>query len=423
MKLILPRLLLLDLILLLTYLQGNSQVESFQNKVVQILEPQTFYLNSKTKIGGKNRIDFQIILPENTVEWYYSFTTAENKDANSASGLNLLTQLSRLVDETGISATALQTVFSPTGTYVCDAYLMNAPGRQEFYQTNEMGGWSYTKPSSYLEGTRENFKNGVIPIKQLTSGTFYLGFRDPSTTEGEWITLEVAAVVQERVTLDRWSSENRQKLYDYFSSNFINHNEASTEVCNCAVNRMISRITPSQYTSLNEIERKNYCAGVLDSCYILTGHADIKESQQDAIKLSNEIQADVLAKDFSSCADKSIELINRGYDAYNDAGWCLLFTKQFDEALKYLAEGAVKDPSNLYLRGNLAHAYLLTNHFEDAKKLYLDNKKEKLSKGLSWKEMVDQDFRSFQAEGIQSPHFDEIRKLLKIKGQKNSHLL
>jgi len=395
--------------------QSKAQIESLQTKVIQILEPQTFYLNSKTKIGGKNRVDFEISLPPNTLEWYYSFTTAESQNLNSTSNLELLSQLSKFVDETGITTAALQSIFSPTGTFVCDVYLMNAQGRQEFYQTTELGTWSNTKPSAYLEGTRENFKNGVVPILHETNGAYYLGFRNPSTTQGEWITLEVAAVVQEREILDEWSSANRQLLFNNFSKQFISQNSESDEVCRCAVEKITSQKKPSQFISLSESEQSTLYNQILDSCYAETGHIDLKNYQQYINSSVSELVADILAKDFSSCASKSIELIKLGYDAYNDAGSCLLLTKNFDSALKYLAQGSVKDPANLYIQGNLAHAYLLTDHFEDAKKIYLKNKKTKLSKDLSWKQMIDQDFNAFEQAGIQNPHFDEIRKLLKIK--------
>src|SRR5438874_2361592 len=74
-------------------------------KAVQVMPQQTFYLNGglRASFGGKSRTYYQIDLPNNTVEWYYMFSTAsaENKDAGS---VNLVPQLSRIFDPTGLTS-------------------------------------------------------------------------------------------------------------------------------------------------------------------------------------------------------------------------------------------------------------------------------------------------------------------------------
>lgn len=63
----------------------------------------------------------------------------------------------------------------------------------------------------YSDGTRENFTNGTIDVNQigslkiedltpsLKSNYFYLGIRNPRTTTGTTITIEVVAIVKKEV--------------------------------------------------------------------------------------------------------------------------------------------------------------------------------------------------------------------------------
>lgn len=71
-------------LLLLLFFFGTSQAQTIvrERKPVQVYSPQTFYLNggNRATFGGKSRVWYNIQLPENTVEWYYSFTTTKGQD-------------------------------------------------------------------------------------------------------------------------------------------------------------------------------------------------------------------------------------------------------------------------------------------------------------------------------------------------------
>jgi len=67
------------------------------------------------------------------------------------------------------------------------------------------------------------------------------------------------------------------------------------------------------------------------------------------------------------------------------------------------------DETYPYLLTNLAHAYLFTNQFEKAHKVYLDNQQRKLH-DMTWKEAILQDFKDFKAKGISSPDMEKIRQ-------------
>jgi uncharacterized protein (TIGR02145 family) len=97
---------------------------------------------------------------------------------------------------------------------------------------------------------------------------------------------------------------------------------------------------------------------------------------------------------------------------YSKIGSNLIHKKNFKSALIYLKEGHDKYPDDLWIQGNLAHAYLLTGKYETAKNIYLENKGKNLKPTLTWVTAVNDDFKEFEETGIYNEHFEEILKLL-----------
>ncbi|MEY4834772.1 MAG: hypothetical protein RI980_887 [Bacteroidota bacterium] len=188
----------------------NGQTVQKERKVVQVMTPQTFYLNggAKATFGGKSRIWFNIPLPKNTVEWYYSFTTTKNQ--NSTSTIGLLSQLTRLYDPTGMTAIATNAILTPSGAGVCDIYLMDRINNDKFMEKVDNWGGSY---SYKVNGSRENFKNGTVQIKDLLFGNWCLGFKNPSATEGISITFEVVAIVEENKIIEKTETETKAGMF------------------------------------------------------------------------------------------------------------------------------------------------------------------------------------------------------------------
>ncbi len=188
----------------------NGQTVQKERKVVQVMTPQTFYLNGGTRatFGGKSRTWFNIPLPKNTVEWYYSFTTTKNE--NSSSTIGLLSQLTRLYDPTGMTGIATNAILTPSGAGVCDIYLMDRANCDKFMDKVDNWGGSY---SYIVSGSRENYKNGTVQIKDILSGNWCLGFKNPSATEGISITFEVVAIVEETKIIEKTETETKAEMF------------------------------------------------------------------------------------------------------------------------------------------------------------------------------------------------------------------
>ncbi|HET6995864.1 MAG TPA: hypothetical protein VFI06_12820 [Chitinophagaceae bacterium] len=159
-----------------------------------IIEPSEFYVNSGRNSlfqGGKSRISLPIILPKNTVEWYYSFSASRNKEeiTQTKNSFSLIGQLTKLVDNSGTLKISIDMLTKPPGGNVCDVYLLNANSRITFEEKNDF--------LQYPEGSRENFTSGVVRIRSTLFQNGYLGVKNPDSGYGIHVFIEAVAITME----------------------------------------------------------------------------------------------------------------------------------------------------------------------------------------------------------------------------------
>jgi hypothetical protein len=100
---------------------------------------------------------------------------------------------------------------------------------------------------------------------------------------------------------------------------------------------------------------------------------------------------------------------------YLNLSWYQLEAKDFDGALVSAEAGLKLDPDNLSLETNQAHALLFLGKIEEAEQIYRKNigKTVDLNGKQSWEQVVLEDFDKFEKDGLSSPEFDRVRKILK----------
>lgn len=160
-------------------------------EAVSIQTPINQYVNSATKMGGKTRITFPIILPENTVEWYYTFAATRNRadvDKTKAS-MQLLGDISKAIDRTGSVSFAITALSEPPGANYCDVYLFTEENYQPFL--------SKANFNHIPEASRANLMSGVVKVKSCCQqGQYFIGFRNPDFTYGIEVLTEVVAITK-----------------------------------------------------------------------------------------------------------------------------------------------------------------------------------------------------------------------------------
>jgi len=175
---------LLPLLLICAYFQSNAQESGQDYMVIPIVSQQSFYLKSGNANTGRELL--QINLPANTVEWYYTVTTKTGRGQFSNS--DLTGQLVKLVDPNhGIKSGS--SVHVPGGTGVCDVYLMTNPHEAKKYVNRRPAA------SFLMNDSREHYVSGTVMVKDFLDGSCFLVFRNPCSSRGVHVYIEVTAIV------------------------------------------------------------------------------------------------------------------------------------------------------------------------------------------------------------------------------------
>ena len=172
---------------------GFSITQNRNNIKKEIVNGQEehFYLNSASNAllkGGKNNILMPIQLPENTIEWFYSFTASREKKEmeTTMASFSLASKLSKYADEDQNIQQAISKLSPPPGAHICHIYLLNSTKEATAFKENEEFNYD-------LEASRENFKSGLVSVKN--SRKAFLGIKNPDNLYGIHIGISITAVV------------------------------------------------------------------------------------------------------------------------------------------------------------------------------------------------------------------------------------
>lgn len=168
----------------------EKEIETKTFEVKTIVPLSVYYINSgsnATFLGGKSRITFPVKLPEHTIEWYYQFSAAKNREEISSLN-NLSKQLSGIVSDTKTLDIKTDDLIQPHGRVYCDIYLMDENNSYRFERK---------KAYRYIpEGSRRNIKSGIVKLPVEDTKTFYIGIRNPATLKGIHVNFEASAIIQ-----------------------------------------------------------------------------------------------------------------------------------------------------------------------------------------------------------------------------------
>jgi hypothetical protein len=159
-------------------------------KVVPIVASHSFYLKggSRAMTANSSRQVLPINLPANTVEWYYTITTTNNRKESSNS--DLTGQMDKLlIPELGITSDAMSVIAVPGGSGICDVYVMTNPHEVNKY-VNKQAAVSFM-----MNDSRQNYSSGMVQVKDFLYGSCFLVMRNPSSSQGLNVTVEVTAIV------------------------------------------------------------------------------------------------------------------------------------------------------------------------------------------------------------------------------------
>jgi hypothetical protein len=102
--------------------------------------------------------------------------------------------------------------------------------------------------------------------------------------------------------------------------------------------------------------------------------------------------------------------------ALNEVIWYAVFAKDFTKALTIANRAHAFFPDDLWIEINRAHALMFSEHYEEAKTLYLAHKGQRMSDkdGTFWEGVIGQDFAELRKAGLTHPMMADIEKELGI---------
>ena len=392
---------------------GQSYTTKFETK--SVVSQRLISLNGgmRASAGGKSRTVIQVNLPQGTTEWYYSFST--NPAGSGTKNLQLLMQVTAAVaDPTKLSSFALSNIEIPSGSKTIDVYLLDQRNADAFInKVDNNGGAFYFSREGSVTATRQ----GSVKISQISGNPMYLGIKNPSSLEGVDITIEVVAVVATKAYLDTWTSENLDKIYNNCLGTFANKSSEAEQICNCLKSKIANDYTPSIYNQLSESSRQKLYKDLISNCATETDNTSIVQNDKKIKELYELLRGQSVTKDYEAQEQTFNELIQYGiisWEIYNGLGFTQLCLGKYEEAKKSLQIGLGKNPTELFLLGNLADYYLLTGKYEQAIEIFKEHKNKKLADKRRFKEAVSDDLKEFERLGKSNSDFDRVRKELKI---------
>lgn len=321
----------------------SAQTIEKTRKIVPLMSQQTFYLNGgmRSAFGGKSRTYYKIDLPPNTISWYYVLTTAEGQQPSNKA-LNLIPQLARAFDSTGLTSVVLTSIMTPTGVAACDTYLMNRANADAFLEKADLVGGNFY---STISGSRANFRNGIVEIKDAVRGTYYLGFKNPSPNTGVAITFEAAAIVEETtVNNNEWATDTKERFHKHFYKQFaiqLLGDEVADKMSDCMMESIMKSKTPAQYDLMSSDELNTFLEEIKAICF------------------------------------KSIQGINSAESekavSYGNLGWRSYESGDIDKCIEYSRKALTFDNTLGYVKSNLGLCYLIKGDEATASDYYIES--------------------------------------------------
>ena len=351
---------------------------------------------------GKNRAIVKVELPVGTTQLMYLVSFSDKATEVRSS---LASALSGPLKPVGAVLSAINTAESGNKGTIYIFKTGDEAKKFKNYATYR----SCNKSSADIPSEKNYLKlneNGC-----LTSNTDYLyfGFYNGNSSDEMNIKIELMPWIDNTASKG-WSKTVKEDFMNRCLDKYKDKTQPE-EVCQCVLEKLQENYKYQDFKQMIESETNKIESDLIKDCDEETGE---DENQLDI----ERDYADSLAENgqYGEAINKLLPIIESGKaDAmdFNDIGYYHIMTKQYLKAIKYLKDGEKLDETELYIKGNLAHSYLLNGDVDLAKAIYLKYKTQNVDDKTTWIEMVKSDFEVFKKNRLPSDNFDLITSLLK----------
>lgn len=245
-------------------------------------------------------------------------------------------------------------------------------------------------------------------LKENTT-TIWFGFESKNWLLSQKIVLEVVPWVDTKLNRG-WNQDNKNEIISLCKTSTMAQKMAnSDDFCVCILNKIMKQYRYSEFQKLLAIEKTKVYKDFGNACY---NDADISKNVYNDLR--TQIAALIKKEKYNEAIPKLNTIINDGKATavdYSSIGYCYILTKQYAKAIKTLKEGEKLDDTELLVKLNLAHVYLLSDDYSAAKSIYKKYQNQNVTDSLSWTDKTKLDFTTFQKAGIKSDDYERVLKL------------
>ncbi|WP_348811488.1 tetratricopeptide repeat protein [Flavobacterium maritimum] len=350
-------------------------------------------------------------LPAGTTEVVYRITLL---DENQQMAGSLVSVLKAIPDPTGISQGSAGAVFilsKISGDDKCKyAVFSKAELASEYKKTGKTDEACLVQDTPVSKDAKRLSADKSACL-QANANAIWFGFESKNWIMNQKIILEVVPWVDIKLSKG-WTVDNRKSIIDQCkTSNLAQKMTNSDNFCVCILDKIQAKYKYPEFQKLLAVERNKAFKDFGNSCFGETSvssatYTDLRKQASSLVKQGKHGEA--IAKLSMIINDGKANALD-----YNAIGNSYLLTKQYGKAIKYLKEGEKLDDSELLIKLNLAHAYLLNDNFKTAKPIYKEYQSQNVTDSLSWTQKTKQDFEAFQKAGIQNDDFEKVLKMMK----------
>nr|WP_199001903.1 tetratricopeptide repeat protein [Flavobacterium sp. ASV13] len=361
-------------------------------------------------VSARDRITLKTEdLPVGTTEIVYRITLL---DENQEMTNSLVSVLKSIPDPTGISQGSAGAVFlmsKISGDDTCTYALFTSTENAKKYISDgktDKACYAQQDPVS-KDAKRLSLDKSSCLGENIN--TIWFGFHSKNWVLNQKIVLEVVPWVDTKLNRG-WNQDNKNEIISLCKTSTMAQKMAnSDDFCVCILNKIMKQYRYTEFQKLLAIEKTKVYKDFGNTCY---KDADISKNVYNDLR--TQVAALIKQQKYNEAIPKVNTIINDGKATaldYSSIGYCYILTKQYAKAIKSLKEGEKLDDTELLVKLNLAHVYLVSDNYSEAKAIYKKYQNQNVTDSLSWKEKTQQDFAVFQKAGLPSKDFERILKL------------
>jgi hypothetical protein len=404
---------------------GQRDTVKYETTVVPIVQTQEFYLDSRamSTVAGRSRLVIPVRLPEGTERWYYSFAASNSKN-DIGNWISLGGQLTKLVDKTGIGSVVIDQLVKPTGSAVCDVFVLEPEADIKAFEEKDDTKWTADR-----NFTRQSIMSGIVDVTRVRH-QFFLCFSNPSLKSGINVKVEVTAITGKLKPIyntneataqqvSAWTTDDKLVVLKNYENLFFGKAKMDVqEVCVCMLNRVTPQFSPADYAKLPPAEAAQLEQRLRRDCLAETQHQNLAAEQ---LKIGGVLGGYTDALIYEGKAQYVFDIVKEARllrysspELWNAGARASLVLKRNNDATEFAELILLNDSKNLYAVATKAHALLLKNELKKAESLYADYKGKKMPDGTTFEDIVSRDFQFLIKNKIFSSYYDNIKKKLKI---------